>query len=114
MRRLHVSIATLDERPKMTDLRATGRPLYADPTRNPAEPTAADPALRERTAAMSRQTVPFAAVFTAADDARATGGRAELSNAQMVSGGFYRLVLAVEAAIDAVRRRTGAGKTCRA
>jgi|GEM_PF-3773861 len=32
----------------------------------------------------------------------------------MVSGGFYRLILAVETAIDALRGRTGARDTCRA
>lgn len=98
----------------MTDLRINGRTLKVDQNRHPADLPAADLALRERTAAMTRQTVPFAAVFTTADDARATGATGELSNSEMVSGGFYRLILAVETAIDALRGRTGAGDTCRA
>lgn len=98
----------------MTDLRPTGRHLPADPNRHPADPSAADLALRERAAAMTRQTVPFAAVFTPASDARAAGAAGELSNAEMVSGGFYRLILAVEAAVDALRGRAGARDTCRA
>lgn len=80
-----------------------------------AEPSAIDLALRERIAAMTRQTIPFAVAFTAADDARATGASGELSNAEMVSGGFYRLILAVESAIDALRgRAAGPSDTCRA
>jgi len=99
----------------MTDLRTNRRTLKVDPNRHPADLLpAADLALRERTAAMTRQTVPFAAVFTPADDARAAGATGELSNAEMVSGGFYRLILAVETAIDALRGRTGARDTCRA
>lgn len=105
----------------MTDFRCFNRIRSPNPAGRAVTPSRdrSPPIVRE-SQAMNRPSVPFAPAFTAAGtDARTTGPRGELSVSEMLAGGLFRLVLAIEAAVDAIKarrnaRRAMASETCQA